>query len=462
MPDTPRYIIGIDLGTTHTVVSYADTHSAPEGERPRVLPFEVEQLVAPGEVAARPLLPSVRYHPAEGELPAEAMLLPWRDEKPGDAPAIVGTAALELGAKVPGRLVASAKSWLSHASVDRTAEILPWGAPAEVSQVSPVAASASYLRHVRSDWDRRFPDAPLAEQEVVLTVPASFDEAARALTLQAARQAGLPKVRLVEEPQAAFYSWLDTHRDELESTISGMRLAIVVDVGGGTTDLTLIQVELRESGPRVTRIAVGDHLMLGGDNMDLALAKRAEPRIASGKPLGSARFHQLIARTGNQSVFITLGSAGAADQHTRGGAQPHRPLRVPVRAVVGARRRRGGQETPCCARPALAMSSGLNVIAAGALGSVVAAVAVSRIGNVPVTPEEVAALIGEIAPHQLKVAAGPLGRPDGWSGIFEPVSKEAPVRVPYSYLSRQFADPSRSLTSSGAWSRAATSRSARR
>lgn len=289
-----RYIVGVDLGTTHTVVAYADTaESFEEGGAPAIRPFDVEQLVAPGEIAARPLLPSARYHATPAELTEADRALPWHDDAE-PFPVVVGQLALGLGAKVPGRLVASAKSWLSHSSVDRTAAILPWGAPAEVPKVSPLAASASYLRHVTHDWDRRFPHAPMHEQEVVLTVPASFDEAARALTLTAAREAGLPRVRLVEEPQAAFYHWLDRHRGELEEALAGVRLAVVVDCGGGTTDLTLIRVEMRESGPRLTRIAVGDHLMLGGDNMDLAIAKLAEDRLARGKQLGAARFSQLI------------------------------------------------------------------------------------------------------------------------------------------------------------------------
>ena len=284
-----RYLVGIDLGTTHTVVAYADTKGLKEGEAPPIQPFAVEQLVAPGEVAPRDVLPSVRYHPAPSELAPADLSLPWKAGAEGDP--VLGTWALDLGAKVPGRLVASAKSWLSHAAVDRTADILPWGAPSEVPKVSPVAASASYLAHLRADWDRRFPNNPLHTQEVVLTVPASFDEGARALTLQAAKDAGL-KVRLVEEPQAAFYCWLDRHRDGLEDALGQVRLAVVVDVGGGTTDLTLIKVELRESGMRLTRIAVGEHLMLGGDNMDLALAKAAEAR--TGKSLGAARFTQLV------------------------------------------------------------------------------------------------------------------------------------------------------------------------
>ncbi len=284
-----RYLVGIDLGTTHTVVAYADTKASSPDAPPDIQSFEVEQLIAPGQVAAKPLLPSVRYHASPGEIPPAQLALPWA--APSEGQPVLGELALELGTKTPGRLVASAKSWLSHGAVDRTANILPWGAPDEVEKVSPVDASASYLAHVRAAWDARFPDNPMSTQDVVLTVPASFDEAARGLTLRAAKDAGL-KVRLVEEPQAAFYAWLDRNRDELDHALGSVRLALVVDVGGGTTDLTLIKIELRESGPRITRIAVGDHLMLGGDNMDLALAKTAEQEL--GKNLGAARFTQLV------------------------------------------------------------------------------------------------------------------------------------------------------------------------
>ncbi len=307
----PRYIVGIDLGTTHTVVASADTSvTLEEGEAPQIESFRVDQLVAPGEIAPRDMLPSVRYHPAAGQLGAGETVLPWSHEGEGE-PAVVGQLALELGAKVPGRLVASAKSWLSHDGVDRTADILPWGAPEEVPKVSPVEASASYLRHVSAAWEHAHPKHPLAKQEIMLTVPASFDEGARALTLDAAKRAGLDRVRLVEEPQAAMYQWLDRHRDVLEESLEGVHLAVVVDVGGGTTDLTLIKVELRESGPRLTRIAVGDHLMLGGDNMDLALARVAEPRVGGGSQLGASRFSQLIqqARAAKEQLL----SAGAPD-----------------------------------------------------------------------------------------------------------------------------------------------------
>lgn len=288
----PPYIIGIDLGTTNTVVAYADKESG-AGE---IRTLEIEQLVALGEMAARPMLPSVRYHPAAGELNEADIRVPWFTRDVAGVPhVVIGTLACDLGAQVPGRLVASAKSWLSHAAVDRTAPILPWGAPEDVSKVSPVDASASYLAYVRAFWNHRFPAHPLEQQEVVLTVPASFDEAARALTVEAARRAGIPKLRLVEEPQAAFYDWLFRHRQELSQRLEGVRLALVCDVGGGTTDLTLIKIEPEAAEPQLTRIGVGDHLMLGGDNMDLALAHVAEGRIAStGVRLGAGRLSQLI------------------------------------------------------------------------------------------------------------------------------------------------------------------------
>lgn len=302
-PRASRYIVGVDLGTTHTVLAFVDTLRLADagGEAdgraaPPIEVFDIPQLVAPGELEARPLLHSLRYHPAEGELPAAERALPFTE--PGlDLPAgVVGELARQRGADVPGRLVASAKSWLSHPSVDRTAKVLPWGAPDDVAKISPVDASAAYLAHLRAAWDHRHKGHPLAEQTLVLTVPASFDEGARALTLAAARRAGLPKVRLLEEPQAAFYDWLGRHEAELEQWVSKIGLALVVDVGGGTTDMTLIQVELRESGPRLTRIAVGDHLMLGGDNMDLALAHDLEGRLGKAR-LGSAELTQLIQQT---------------------------------------------------------------------------------------------------------------------------------------------------------------------
>lgn len=287
-----RYIVGIDLGTTNTVVAYA----ARDGAAPDIHVFPIEQLVNLGEVAARPTLPSLRYHPASDELNARDLQLPWEAADPGGAPAvIIGELARDLGAQVPGRLVASAKSWLCHGAVDRTAPILPWGAAPDVAKVSPLAASASYLAHLRAAWNQRHGDAPLEQQDIVLTVPASFDEDARSLTQRAAQLAGLPRVRLVEEPQAACYDYLFRHRDDLAGALGAARLVLVCDVGGGTSDLTLIRIAAGDTGPQLTRIAVGEHLMLGGDNMDLGVARLMEPRlIQPGAPLSSARLSQLV------------------------------------------------------------------------------------------------------------------------------------------------------------------------
>ncbi|HUG26474.1 Hsp70 family protein [Piscinibacter sp.] len=284
------YTVGIDLGTTHTVVAYA------QASDDSVRLFEIEQLVAPGEVAPRGLMPSLCYYPAPYEIADADLALPWGPSPDG---AVIGSLARELGSRVPGRLVASAKSWLSHAAVDRLAPILPWGAPADVPKVSPVRASASVLAHVRAAWNHRWPQALLEQQEIVLTVPASFDDAARALTLEAAREAGLPTLRLLEEPQAALYDWLFRHRHALADELSDTRLVLVCDVGGGTTDLSLVRVEMRDGEPRLERVAVGRHLMLGGDNMDLALAHLAEsklPAAEGAQRLTAVELSQLVER----------------------------------------------------------------------------------------------------------------------------------------------------------------------
>lgn len=281
----PQYLVGIDLGTTHTVVAYA----AADAPEKHIHLFEIRQLIGPGEVSERPLLPSVRYHPAQGELSADSGFLAPEDG------AVLGEAARVLGAKSQGRLVTSAKSWLSHTSVDHAAAILPWGSDDSVFKVSPLEASASYLRHVRTVWEQRFPQAPLPQQNVVITVPASFDESARSLTLEAARMAGLNQVRLLEEPQAVCYDWLRRHAGSIEASLAGSRLLLVCDVGGGTTDLTLIKIEYGEGEPKLTRIGVGDHLMLGGDNIDLALAHVAESRLrVNDKKLSSGDLSQLL------------------------------------------------------------------------------------------------------------------------------------------------------------------------
>ncbi len=283
-----QYLVGIDLGTTHTVVAYTEANKHENQQAIQI--FQIEQLVAPGEVAARPLLPSVRYHPAEGELAAADLGFSSATEQ-----VVIGEAARVLGAKSQGRFVTSAKSWLSHPSVDHTAEILPWGSADDVQKVSPLEASASYLSHVRMVWSHKFPDAPLENQDIVITVPASFDEAARSLTLEAAKMAGLHQIRLLEEPQAVCYDWLRRHTGKIKQALQDVRLLLVCDVGGGTTDLTLIKVEHGDDEPRLTRIGVGDHLMLGGDNIDLALAHIAEKRITGGeKKLSAADLSQLL------------------------------------------------------------------------------------------------------------------------------------------------------------------------
>ena len=287
---TATYRVGIDLGTTHTVLAFTPVAGG------AVQVFDVAQTVAAGEVAARPLLPSLRFHTADGALAANDLLLPWSS----DEAAVLGAFARELGQQTPGRLVASAKSWLSHTAVDRTAAILPWGAPDDVPKVSPLEASASYLRHLRLAWDHAHPEAALAQQQIVLTVPASFDDGARQLTLQAAALAGLPAVHLIEEPQAAVYDWVHGHRDDLARQLAGTHRLLVVDVGGGTTDLTLIEVTLDAQGqPQLARTGVGDHLVLGGDNMDLALAHWIEPRLSGGQPgtrLSAIQLAQLTQR----------------------------------------------------------------------------------------------------------------------------------------------------------------------
>jgi molecular chaperone DnaK (HSP70) len=282
----PRFVVGIDLGTTNSVVAYADTTA----ESPRLGVLEIPQLTAPATVEARSLLPSFLYVPAPEEFPAKALTLPWG----ADAGHVVGALAQRRGAEVPTRLVSSAKSWLSYPGADRTSAILPWGGPEDVSKVSPVEASARYLVHLRQAWDHSFADAPLAEQEVLLTVPASFDAVARDLTARAAREAGLPEVTLLEEPQAAFYAWIDSNGDAWREAVTVGDLVLVCDVGGGTTDLSLIAVRDSGGGLVLERVAVGDHILLGGDNMDLALAHHVRQRLAqSGTQLDTWQFRGL-------------------------------------------------------------------------------------------------------------------------------------------------------------------------
>lgn len=283
-----RFIVGIDLGTTNSAVAYVDTKS---GDR-QISIFSVLQFVASAEVEGRETLPSFHYAPAAGEF--SGMRLPWQTEDPKY---VVGIFARDHGATAPGRLVVSAKSWLSHSGVDRTAPLLPWHGSPDVEKLSPMEVSARYLAHVRSAWNFRFPDEPLEKQDVTITIPASFDEVARELTVAAAQRAGIPRLVLLEEPQAAFYAWIHAHGQDWNQKLQPGQRILVCDIGGGTTDFTLIQVRPGEKGEvRFHRFAVGDHLILGGDNLDLALAHHLEPRLAGGGKLDPRTWSILVRR----------------------------------------------------------------------------------------------------------------------------------------------------------------------
>src|SRR5581483_10764521 len=275
-----RFIVGIDLGTTNCVVAYVDTQT-PDAENPPIQLFHIPQLVTPGNVEERDLLPSFLYLPASREFPAGSLILPWTE----DLPFAVGTLARTRGAEVPGRLISSAKSWLCHVGVDRTAPILPWGGGEDLKKMSPLEVSAQYLSHLRQAWNavmaRENPACVLEQQEVFLTVPASFDDAARELTVQAAERAGLPSVRLLEEPQAAFYSWIESAGERWRKHVKVGDVILVSDIGGGTSDFSLIAVSDEGGELALNRVAVGEHILLGGDNMDLALAYAVQQKLAA-------------------------------------------------------------------------------------------------------------------------------------------------------------------------------------
>lgn len=266
-----RYIIGIDLGTTNSCVAYIDTQE----ERPKVHPLKIPQLKAPGSVDQMSTLPSFCYLLHPSEWPDEAVSLPWLSPHDAKPTHVVGAFAKTQGAKVPTRLVRSAKSWLCHHAANRSGKILPVESSDESIRISPIEATGCYLRHLREAWNyvmaKGNTEAEFDEQEIVLTVPASFDEAARTLTVEAAKRAGFSKMTLIEEPQAAFYSWIAQHEADWEKgLIPGMQI-LVCDVGGGTTDFSMIEVVGEKGKLALQRMAVGDHLLLGGDNMDAAV-----------------------------------------------------------------------------------------------------------------------------------------------------------------------------------------------
>jgi len=287
--DNSPYVVGIDLGTTNSAL--AQGPGDPEDEAGRIEVRPLAQLVNAGEVAERALLPSFAYLPTEADFPAGSLALPWN----ASPSLIVGELARRRGAEVPTRVITSAKSWLSYAAVDRTAPILPWQAPEDVPKLSPVDVSAAFLSHMRQAWDAAAPAGEsLSHQDVVLTVPASFDEEARELTRRAAAEAGLERLTLLEEPQAAFYAWIESRGDRWRQRVHVGDLVLVCDVGGGTTDLSLIAISEEAGDLRLERVAVGDHILLGGDNMDLALARRLQGRLeAAGHRIDSWQLQAL-------------------------------------------------------------------------------------------------------------------------------------------------------------------------
>jgi hypothetical protein len=270
-----RYVVGIDLGTTHSALAFARL----DAERARTEVMSIAQLVTRDELEPRSLLPSFLYFAHESEGKAA---LPWDPDR-GFA---VGEYARARGLDAPSRVISSAKSWLSHAGVDRRGPILPVGAADDIDRISPVEASWRTLEHLFEAWNERFaaqdPALALSNQEVVLTVPASFDPAARDLTVEAATAAGIENLTLLEEPQAALYAWIEAMGDEFRKEIQVGDVILVVDVGGGTTDFSAIAACERDGSLELVRIAVGEHILLGGDNMDLALAHVVKQKLAQG------------------------------------------------------------------------------------------------------------------------------------------------------------------------------------
>lgn len=275
-------IIGIDLGTTNCALSYVEEEGVHD--------FAIPQLVAPEEIETRPTLPSYLYLPSQHEFALGSLSLPW-DEV---AEFAVGTMARDEGAKVPDRLIVSAKSWLCNAQVDRQQPLLPWKSAEEVPKLSPVEVTTRYLRHLSDSWRFSRIGGNLNDHSVFLTVPASFDAVARELTVEAAQRAGLENLTLLEEPQAAFYAWLEQMGDAWRQAVKLGDHILVCDLGGGTSDFTLIRVDEEDGQLSLTRVAVGDHLLLGGDNMDLSLAATVQARLrGEGQKIDSWQFQVL-------------------------------------------------------------------------------------------------------------------------------------------------------------------------
>ncbi len=314
--DEVLYAVGVDLGTTHSALSYVDLDLS-EGEAVAQHVLSIPQLTSPGSIEGQDLLPSFLYLPHPDELKASDLTLPWDAEGTKAA----GVLARDLGGKTPIRLVSSAKSWLCHPGVDRRGPILPPDAPEEVERLSPLDASEHYLAHLRAAWDQKHPEAPLSQQDVTITVPASFDPAARELTAEAARRAGYERLTLLEEPQAALYSWIQRSGGDWREQVSVGDVILVIDLGGGTADFSLITVQEEEGALTLERIAVGDHILLGGDNMDLALAHTVRMKLeAEGKSLDDWQLRAL-----------THGCRAAKEKLLGDGEETEVPIVVPSR-----------------------------------------------------------------------------------------------------------------------------------
>lgn len=313
-------VIGIDLGTTNCALAWSDPKERKDDNSAQIRHFPIAQLTYPGTVEPRNTLPSFIYFPGPHELPAHSIELPWNKE----ASYAVGWLAREQGAKIPHRVVSSAKSWLSQDQTDRSAAILPWNSSDDVEHISPIDASAVYIKHMRDAWDMEHPDAPFCEQDIVLTVPASFDTIARELTVQAAHKAGIKNLTLLEEPQAAFYAWIDNAEDWRTQVSAGDKI-LVCDVGGGTTDFSLISVSSQNGDLALEREAVGEHILLGGDNMDLALAMLVQQKLKAERKIKldswqiqvlthacrSAK-EQLLQENGEEEWTVTIPGRGSS------------------------------------------------------------------------------------------------------------------------------------------------------
>ncbi|WP_338848994.1 Hsp70 family protein [Massilia sp. W12] len=319
-----RYSIGIDLGTTHCALAWVDLASS-DGEQAVQGVLSVPQLSSAGNVQALPLLPSFLYLPHESEFAPGDLSMPWQSAN-NNPPAFAGEFARTRGAGTPIRLVSSAKSWLCHAGVERRGAILPEQAPPEVTRISPLEASTRYLQHLQAAWNHAYPQAPFAEQHITITIPASFDPAARELTLEAAQLAGYPSLTLLEEPQAALYSWIQNNSAADDANwrkqVKPGDVLLVIDVGGGTSDFSLIAVTEQDGNLELQRIAVGEHILLGGDNMDLTLAHVVARKIAQN---GGAQLDAWQMRA------LTLACRSAKEALLSDAALESAPLLIPSR-----------------------------------------------------------------------------------------------------------------------------------